>query len=89
MRLQNKVVLITGGGSGIGRATSLLFATEGARVVVSDLKEESAREAEGYTATRHQREAGTDYFDLVALAVSGGSASTTAMAGSTETQQFH
>ena len=44
MRLQNKVALVTGGGSGIGRATSLLFAAEGARVVVSDLKEESAHE---------------------------------------------
>jgi isocitrate lyase len=50
---------------------------------------EFAAEAEGYTATRHQREVGTGYFDAVSLAVSGGRASTTAMAGSTETAQFH
>ena len=36
MRLKDKVCIITGGGSGIGRATSLLFADEGARLVVAD-----------------------------------------------------
>src|ERR671916_1144588 len=41
-------------------------------------------ESNGYTATRHQREVGTGYFDLVNLTISGGSASTTAMAESTE-----
>lgn len=45
-------------------------------------------EANGYTATRHQREVGTGYFDLVNLTISGGAASTTAMAGSTESAQF-
>ena len=50
---------------------------------------EFAAEADGYTATRHQREVGTGYFDAVANAVSGGRSSTTAMAGSTETAQFH
>jgi isocitrate lyase len=49
---------------------------------------EFASEADGYTATRHQREVGTGYFDLVAQAVSGGSASTTALAESTEADQF-
>ena len=49
---------------------------------------EFAAEARGYTATRHQREVGTGYFDAVALAVSGGTSSTTAMAGSTESAQF-
>ncbi|OYV68915.1 MAG: isocitrate lyase [Acidiphilium sp. 21-60-14] len=50
---------------------------------------EFAAEPDGYTATRHQREVGTSYFDAVAVAVSQGQASTTAMAGSTETEQFH
>jgi isocitrate lyase len=50
---------------------------------------EFASEANGYTAVKHQREVGTGYFDGVSLAISGGKASTTAMAGSTETQQFH
>ena len=45
-------------------------------------------EAQGYTATRHQREVGTGYFDKVALAISGGATSTTAMAQSTEAAQF-
>jgi isocitrate lyase len=55
----------------------------------SELQErEFAAEKHGYTATRHQREAGTGYFDAVALAISGGQSSTTAMAGSTEAAQF-
>jgi isocitrate lyase len=49
---------------------------------------EFASEAAGYTATRHQREVGTGYFDLVAQTVSAGEASTTALAGSTEAEQF-
>jgi isocitrate/methylisocitrate lyase len=50
---------------------------------------EFASEAAGYTATRHQREVGTGYFDLVAQAVAGGLASTVALAGSTEADQFN
>ena len=50
---------------------------------------EFASEPDGYTATRHQREVGTGWFDAVAVAASGGRSSTTAMAGSTETEQFH
>ncbi|MAF94594.1 MAG: isocitrate lyase [Rhodospirillaceae bacterium] len=50
---------------------------------------EFASEANGYTATRHQREVGTGYFDAVAMALSGGATSTTAMGDSTETDQFH
>lgn len=42
MRLQGKIAIVTGGGGGIGRATSCLFAKEGAKVVVSDINEESA-----------------------------------------------
>ncbi|MFL6845260.1 MAG: isocitrate lyase [Allosphingosinicella sp.] len=49
---------------------------------------EFASESRGYTATRHQREVGTGYFDLVAQTVSGGRASTTALAESTEAEQF-
>ena len=49
---------------------------------------EFAREADGYTATRHQREAGTGYFDQVLQAVTGGQASTAALMGSTEEEQF-
>jgi isocitrate lyase len=50
---------------------------------------EFAAEAAGYTATRHQREVGVGYFDAVAMTISGGNASTTAFAGSTEEAQFH
>lgn len=50
---------------------------------------EFAAEANGYTATRHQREVGVGYFDQVAAMISGGHSSTTALAGSTETAQFH
>jgi isocitrate lyase len=49
---------------------------------------EFASESAGYTATRHQREVGTGYFDAIANAVSGGNASTTALKESTEAAQF-
>jgi isocitrate lyase len=42
----------------------------------------------GYTATRHQREVGTGYFDQVSMIISGGTSSTTALKGSTEEEQF-
>ncbi len=55
----------------------------------SELQEaEFESEANGYTATRHQREVGTGYFDMVSNLVSGGTSSTTAMGNSTETAQF-
>ena len=50
---------------------------------------EFAAEASGYTATKHQREVGTGYFDEVAQVIAGGESSTTALAGSTEREQFH
>lgn len=50
---------------------------------------EFAAEAAGYTATRHQREVGTGYFDLVAQVAAGGTSSTTALAESTEAAQFN
>ena len=43
----------------------------------------------GYTATRHQREVGTGYFDEVSQVIAGGTSSTVALAGSTEVEQFH
>ena len=49
---------------------------------------EFASEVDGYTATRHQREVGTGYFDLVAQTVAGGASSTTALSESTEAEQF-
>lgn len=49
---------------------------------------EFAAEGAGYTATRHQREVGTGYFDEVAQVIAGGESSTVALAGSTEAEQF-
>ena len=49
---------------------------------------EFASEKDGYTATRHQREVGTGYFDLVSIAAAGGESSTTALGDSTEADQF-
>ncbi|OWV72019.1 isocitrate lyase [Rhizobium sp. R634] len=55
----------------------------------SELQEaEFAAEVNGYTATKHQREVGTGYFDAVSLAITGGRSSTTAMHDSTEHAQF-
>jgi isocitrate lyase len=55
----------------------------------SEIQEaEFASEADGYSATRHQREVGVGYFDAVSNTVSGGRSSTTAMASSTEAAQF-
>jgi isocitrate lyase len=51
-------------------------------------QDEFAAERDGYTATKHQREVGTGYFDEVAQAISGGTSSTVALKESTETEQF-
>ena len=49
---------------------------------------EFALEPDGYTATRHQREVGAGYFDQVLETITGGTASTLALRGSTEEEQF-
>jgi isocitrate lyase len=64
------------------------YADEGMTAYVRLQEREFELEAEGYTATRHQREVGAGYFDLVAQAVSGGESSTLALRGSTEEVQF-
>jgi isocitrate lyase len=64
------------------------YAEEGMTAYVRLQEREFALEAEGYTATRHQREVGAGYFDRVAQAVSGGDSSTLALKGSTEEEQF-
>ncbi|KAK9806597.1 hypothetical protein WJX73_006753 [Symbiochloris irregularis] len=50
---------------------------------------EFASEPKGYTATKHQREVGTGYFDEVSTVISAGASSTLALVGSTESSQFH
>jgi isocitrate lyase len=56
----------------------------------SELQEaEFAAEADGYSATKHQHEVGTGYFDEVARVIAGGESSTAALHGSTEEEQFH
>jgi isocitrate lyase len=64
------------------------YAAEGVGAYVDLQESEFDLEAEGYTATRHQREVGAGYFDQVARVISGGSASTLALDGSTEADQF-
>ena len=49
---------------------------------------EFAAEKDGYTATKHQREVGTGYFDSVTQVITGGASSVTALTGSTEEEQF-
>ena len=65
------------------------FAARGMSAYADLQQAEFAAETEGYTATRHQREVGTGYFDAVSMAISGGESSTTALQDSTETHQFH
>ena len=62
---------------------------DGGMAAYTELQQaEFAAEKAGYTATRHQREVGTQYFDAVSNALSGGTSSTSAMAESTEAAQF-
>jgi isocitrate lyase len=64
------------------------YATEGMPAYVRLQQREFARERDGYTATKHQREAGTGYFDQVLTTITGGASSTAALSGSTEAEQF-
>jgi isocitrate lyase len=65
------------------------YVEEGMPAYVRVQEHEFELEADGYTATRHQREVGAGYFDAVAQLISGGQSSTLALKGSTEEAQFH
>jgi isocitrate lyase len=64
------------------------YATAGMTAYVQLQEREFEMETDGYTATRHQAEVGTGYFDKVSEVISGGSSSTLALKGSTEEAQF-
>ena len=64
------------------------YAQRGMPAYVELQNREFAMEERGYTATRHQREVGAGYFDLVSQAISGGTSSTLSLKGSTEEDQF-
>jgi isocitrate lyase len=64
------------------------YAEEGMPAYVRVQAQEFAREKDGYTATKHQREAGTAYFDQLLMTITGGQSSTAALHGSTEAEQF-
>ena len=64
------------------------YKTEGMTAYSKIQEKEFAREKDGYTSVKHQREVGASYFDAVSNTISSGKSSTTAMKGSTETEQF-
>ncbi|GIU92503.1 MAG: isocitrate lyase [Acidimicrobiia bacterium] len=64
------------------------YARRGMSAYVELQDREFALEEAGYTATRHQREVGAGYFDLVSTVITGGESSTLALVGSTEKEQF-
>jgi len=64
------------------------YQTEGMPAYVRLQAREFTAEGRGYTATAHQREVGTGYFDMVRQVITGGSSSMAAMTGSTEANQF-
>ena len=64
------------------------YSRDGMSAYVELQQREFALEESGYTATRHQREVGAGYFDQVSNVISGGQASTLALVGSTEEEQF-
>ncbi|MCB1245844.1 MAG: isocitrate lyase [Acidimicrobiia bacterium] len=65
------------------------YAERGMSAYVELQEHEFEMESSGYTATRHQREVGAGYFDQVSQVITGGEASTLALAGSTESEQFY
>jgi len=65
------------------------YRTEGMAAYSRLQQAEFAAEKDGFTATKHQREVGTSYFDLVSVTLSGGASSTTAYGESTEKEQFY
>ncbi len=65
------------------------YAREGMPAYVRLQEKEFAAMEKGFTAVRHQREVGTGYFDTVRMVITGEQASTVALTGSTEAQQFH
>ena len=64
------------------------YAESGMSAYVGLQEAEFGSEKDGYTATKHQREVGTGYFDLVTETVTGGASSTLALKESTEAHQF-
>ncbi len=64
------------------------YAREGMTAYVSLQEREFEMEGDGYSATRHQAEVGTGYFDEVSQVITGGNSSTLALRGSTEEAQF-
>ena len=90
---QCKYVLIVNNDGGILNDPVLLrlaekYKKEGMSAYSRIQQQEFAREKDGYTSVKHQREVGTSYFDAVSNTISSGQSSTTAMAGSTESEQF-
>jgi isocitrate lyase len=64
------------------------YAQHGMSAYVKVQERELSLEPKGYTATKHQREVGTGYFDEVLATITGGDCSTSALEGSTEKEQF-
>ena len=64
------------------------YAEAGMSAYVDLQDDEFGMEHDGYTATRHQREVGAGYFDVVSQTISGGRSATLALEGSTESEQF-
>ena len=97
MKEENKVdymlPIIADGEAGFGGPLNVFelaekYKKEGMAAYSRIQQQEFSREKDGYTSVKHQREVGTSYFDSVSNTISSGKSSTTAMAGSTESEQF-